>query len=497
MTASQQDQVQTLIDRLGNEQFEVRQRAAADLIEFGVQAAPLLRQAARGHDLERVRRAEECLREIADRGGMPLPGAAARLLALRKPAGALEALLDFVPFADNEEMSADVQKALAALAVPDRNSAKLLAPVLLRALDDRLAVKRLAAAQAILDAGILEHRPAVRKLLRDADPQVRLRLALALAARRDREAIPILIDSLADEPSELNGEAEEILYRLAGDRPPRIELAGDQAGRRKQRDAWAAWWKQAGSTIDLVVVEDRPRQLGFLLLVGANSGQVTELDRDGKRRWTISGLGTPVDAHVLPGNRVLIVEYQGKRVSERDFQGKILWKKEGLADNPTSAQRLRSGNTFIVTDSEMLEVDPAGKTVWSRPYPGLNGGYKSRDGVITCVIAGSTCVRFSSTGVKELASFGVSGARIGCVDAPCFGRILLAQQASSSVCELDATGRVLWQAPAPGITTASRLPNGHALVASTEQRSVTELDRTGKVVWEYKADMPVFRARRR
>ncbi len=112
LTASQQEQVQTLIDRLGDEQFEVRQRAAADLIEFGVLAAPLLRQAARGPDLERVQRAEECLREISERGGLPLPASAVHLLAMRKPAGALETLLDFVPFADNDEMSTEVQRAL-------------------------------------------------------------------------------------------------------------------------------------------------------------------------------------------------------------------------------------------------------------------------------------------------------------------------------------------------------------------------------------------------
>src|SRR5207249_1154093 len=71
-----------------------------------------------------------------------------------------------------------------------------------RALDDSLAVRRSAAAEALARRRGREHRPALRKLLQDTDPAVRLRVALALVSAGDREAVAALIDGLTDLPLE-------------------------------------------------------------------------------------------------------------------------------------------------------------------------------------------------------------------------------------------------------------------------------------------------------
>ena len=74
---------------------------------------PLLRQALPGTSLEQSRRIEQCLQQIAkahDADALPL--VAARLLALRKPAGATETLLAYFPFTDDEEMKAEVANAI-------------------------------------------------------------------------------------------------------------------------------------------------------------------------------------------------------------------------------------------------------------------------------------------------------------------------------------------------------------------------------------------------
>ncbi len=495
LSPAQEQQVTALIEKLGHESFEVRQRAGAELIEVGVLALPLLREAVRGTDLERARRAEECLREIAERGGKSLPGAAARLLALRRPPGALETLLDFLPFADNEGMSAEAHKALANLAVRDGR----LEPALTRALEDRMPLRRVAAAEAILESAALEQRAAVRKLMWDADQRVRLRVALALAYKRDRSAIPVLIDSLAEEPSEWTGEVEGLLYHLAGDNPPKLESAEGTAGRRKQRDSWVGWWKEAGSKIDLMVLDQPPRPLGLTLLVeGSDNGKVLELDREGKQRWLIAGLQFPMDAQVLLGNRVLIAEYRANRVTERDFKGNILWHKDGLEGNPMNVQRLANGNTFIATTTELLEVDRSGRTVWSHSYQGLQGAYRSRDGTNWCLDRFGRCVQLSAAG-KVLKTFqsGRNQNYLGGIDVAVNGRLLIAQPNANQVVEMDTSGKILWQARAPGISTASHLTNGHVLVANYENNQVTELDRTGKIVWEHRAGMQVYRARRR
>jgi hypothetical protein len=61
----------------------------------------------------------------------------------------------------------------------------------------------------------------------------------------------------------------------------------------------------------------------------------------------------------------------------------------------------------------------------------------------------------------------------------------------------DRDGKVVWEKPAPGLVTASWLPNGHVLVASYANQSAVELDRNGRTVWQHKSDHHIFRVRRR
>src|SRR5438270_845945 len=65
-----------------------------------------------------------------------------------------------------------------------------------------------------------EQWPAVRALLKDAKPAVRLRAALSLSAAGDAEAVAVLIDLLADLPPEQRKEAEDVLRELAGEWAP-------------------------------------------------------------------------------------------------------------------------------------------------------------------------------------------------------------------------------------------------------------------------------------
>src|SRR5439155_12609935 len=53
--------------------------------------------------------------------------------------------------------------------------------------------------------------------------------------------------------------AEDLLDRLAEDRSrPPVSLGSDVAGRTKYRDAWAAWWKEHGPTVDLSKLQQTP-----------------------------------------------------------------------------------------------------------------------------------------------------------------------------------------------------------------------------------------------
>jgi hypothetical protein len=441
-------------------------------------------------DVERVRRVDLCLQQITSKPGKPLPSVAVRLLAMRRPEAGVEVLLGYLPFAEDETLVAEVHTALAALAMRDGQ----LAPALVTALQDEKAVRRAAAAEAIVAADGLRQCATVAKLLTDKDPTVRLRVGLALGRKAQREAVPVLIEALADEPSEWSWQAVDLLDLISQGKGPQLETTPDKVGRRKLRDTWFAWWQKEGPKVDLANLGKEIPQLGYTLLVEIdptnNLGRVRELNRAGKQRWSVENLRFPVDAHVIGENRVLIAEYQGTQVSERDFHGKVLWKKDGLGGAVINCLPLKNGNVFIATNQEIMEVSRDGKTVWSRQMQGLSAASRSPDGVICC-LTNDKCVRNSFDA-------GRGGGWTSGIDVLSRNRILIAQPNNNTVSEYDAlTGKKLWQAACNNPTTASGLPGGHVLVASHQDQKVTELDRAGKTIWEFKSDWHIFRSRRR
>src|SRR5205085_639285 len=100
--------------------------------------------------------------------------------------------------------------------------------------------------------------------------------------------------------------------------------------------------------------------------------QVEEVGADGKVRWTITGLSNPIDARVLPGERVLITEQGTQTVSERNLRGDVLWKKQVQNFWPIGGERLANGNTLIAGNvftgaawvQKVTEHDTTGKVVW-------------------------------------------------------------------------------------------------------------------------------------
>jgi HEAT repeat protein len=505
LTSSEYAAVMALIDGLGAKTFAARERAALDLVALGPKVVPLLREATQNPDLERAQRAKNCLKQIGEtEDKSKLPAAAARLLSIRNPPGATEVLLAFIPFTDDEVLKAETSKALKHLAL----AAGKPEPVLVKALTDSFAQRRAAAAEALAGVGATEHFPAIRKLLQDSEPAVRLRAAIALTYAHDKEAVPALIDIIAEAPRGQAWEGEELLYRLAGASAPPVSTGNDAATRKRFRDDWTVWWKDHNAEMDLSQLQVAPPLMGYTLVVEfsqiGNNGRVVELDRNGKPRWQIENLSGPVDAWFLPGNRVLIAEGNANRVTERDLKGNILWQANSLAPGgyPVNAQRLANGNTFIACANNglLVEVDRAGKTVFSvNVTGGVRAAYKIPNGQMICFTDQSMCVRLDTTG-KEIKRFPL--ARINNftsgIDVTSKGNIIAAQ-GDNTITEYDPEGKVVWQAKTNANTSATRLPNGHTLVASNPAQSVVELDNSGRVVWEYRAPAGhfPFRARQR
>jgi hypothetical protein len=477
LTAADVKRLETLVRQLGDERFEAREAAAKELVGRGAAAAPLLRQARRDPDAEIARRAALCLEQIEAGPGPTLPMAAARLVARRRPPGTAEALLGFLPFADDTLVEDEVLHALVAVSRPAAEE-KLWR----EALADARPAVRAAAAHVVGARGTAEQRAAVRSLLRDKDAQVRYRAAEGLLAARDREAVPALIGLLEEAPAAVALQAEGLLYHLAGEQAPRVSVLDTGTGaRRKCREAWTAWWAGPGAAVDLARAADRERFLGLTLGIEYNSGRVWECGPDGKVRWEFTHLQGPMEAQVLPGGRVLLAESNNHTVSERDLRGNIVWQRT-LDGDPTGCQRLPNGNTFVSTFTSVRELTRDGKDVYNFKLPGGSNAIRmGRNGHILCAID-RAIVELDVAGRKVRSiPLPAPPSYVGIEDLP-GDRFLLANGGNGQVLEVDAAGKVLWKATVAGACGVCRVPSGNTLVA-TDHR-VVELDRTGKVVWE-------------
>jgi hypothetical protein len=373
-------------------------------------------------------------------------------------------------------------------------------PAVVRALNDEGAPCRAAAGVALCRVGAPGQLPAVRKLLRDTDPVVRLRVGLALADRGDRDAVPVLIGLLDVLPRGLLTPVEEFLYGLAGLNAPAVAMGSEAAARRQFRDAWAGWWQEEGAAADLRRRREAP-YLDHTIVLLLDKGKMIELDADDRPVWWMNGLGYPLDLQVLSGERVLVADHHGNRVVERHHGGTVLWEKS--VSGPLVAQRLPNGNTFIATSGELLEVDRAGTVVFScAPTRGeeFMRAVKLSGGDIACVIShwgrprGVEFVRLDPAG-REQYRFPVavqtSGGRL---DVQPDGRVLIPLMREDRVVEYDAAGRSVREFAVKQPIAAVRLANGNTLVTSMTGLRAVELDPAGKEVWQYRATTKVNRA---
>jgi outer membrane protein assembly factor BamB len=227
-------------------------------------------------------------------------------------------------------------------------------------------------------------------------------------------------------------------------------------------------------------------------------GRVWACRADGKPIWEIRGVSA-WDAQLLPNGRVLIGEYGGSQITERDLEGKVLWTHR-VTNTVSSCKRLPNGNTFISTFGEILEVDPKGTTVFSYKYP--NAGlvaraHHLRNGHLVFACSGDKVVEVDAER-KEVRTIPVMANGDSWISVePLLGdRYLIAPYGASKVYETDATGKIYFEATAEHPMSAVRLPNGNTLVSSNTGRCVMEYDRARKVVWKLDCGAPVRCVRR-
>jgi HEAT repeat protein len=496
-SSADRERVQALIARLGDNRFRVRQQATKELILLEERALPLLKQAVENPaDLETRKRSEVCITLIEkakDQFHARLP-AQARLIALRKPPGSAEAILAYLPLLDEDGLSEDLQYVLNTLVL----SSDRPPPVLLESLTSQSRVCRAAAAEALCAGGKKDAVEAVRKLLEDPEPAVRLRVAVALARAGDAAGVPEVISLVAELPAEQSAQAEDFLIQLASKDGPK-DLPDSDGDRKGRSAAWASWWQAhkseaalAARALERFVPTESAGLRGYTLLVQPQANTVAELGRDGRPRWSLTGLLQPRDALVLPGQRVLVVEQN--RVTERDLRGKILWQKE--LPQPLSVQQLRNGNVFLTCPDQLIELSRTGKEVRTvRVSQGVKAARRLPDGRIVAFSFGNEVVQLDRAG-REVKRTPVQCGGAGSNEVLDNGHVLALSPGNGNIIEFDMDGKTINRFDVQGAAHGFRLPNGHTLV-TVRGRKYIELDRKWQPIKETSLPTPAFRVKRR
>jgi hypothetical protein len=498
--------VALLIEQMGHEDFVTREKAYLHLIQIGPSALPAIKEASQNHpEPEGKKRALDLRSRIEAKQEPTVQIAAARMVARLKPAKAAEVILNYLPFADLTTMD-EFCKALGAVAMSEGKTE----PTVVEALKDKLTVKRAAAAEALLRANIANQKEAARALLKDPEPAVRLRTALALIPYRDRELVPVLVDVLQHLPPEQLWRAQEVLENLAGDDAPVVSLGDSEAGRKACHQAWAAWLKK-NEKVDLAKLTEPTPMLGLTVIAYFNNRglggrqqmtQIMEIDRDKKVKWKFDSLLNCVDAQVVGDDRILVAEYNYAKITERNSKGAVQWE-HNVGVNPIGVQRLANGNTFVVSQHLLLEFDKDKKQVYSylRNTRDIYRAKKLKNGEVVLITINGLLVRLDAkNGNKELASFNVGRPNIlfGGFDVMPNGNLLVPDTNQNRVAELTPDGKEVrkWTVQQPSAVV--RLPNGNILVSSYNSQRVSELDRGGREVWAHAINdgMP-FSARKR
>ncbi|HZV05735.1 MAG TPA: HEAT repeat domain-containing protein [Gemmataceae bacterium] len=491
-TISDESRIKELVQRLGSDEFKVREEASRQLVMLGPRARPFLQVALKNSDPEIVRRAQDCLERIARGATSSSLCAAVRVLARCSPPNAGAVLLDYLPSVEDERVIETIHQVLPSVAVRDGKAE----PALVEALTDKSPVKRAAAAAALCQARLPDVLPKVRKLLHDGDAQVRLRVGLALAAHGEKDAVSVLIRLLDELPWRDTDPIMNLLEHLAGENMPPVVYGPDAESHRKYRQAWESWWKEQQAKVDPARLEQALRLRGFTMVVLLDEGVIEDLNAANQVNWKIDNIAMPLDAQLLPGEeRVLVAEHRLNRVSERNLKGEILWKR--MVAGPLMAQRLPNGNTFIATRSMLFEIDKNGKEVFS--YSRHDGAefmraVKLRDGDIACLVSfGGALVRYvrlrpAGKDFNEDKSWGVqvrtSGGRVEVLPN---GHVLIPEMDNNRVVEYDADGQSVWEVAIEQPIAAVRLANGNTIVTLWGNRAI-EVDRAGKQVWQFKTD---------
>jgi HEAT repeat protein len=408
-------QLENLVRQLGDKNYRVRQNATQRIIALGPLALHALESTQRNPSAEVKERGKKCIQTIRKNFDWGTPVAAIRLLTRLKPAGTLEVLLGYLPYATSDDAVVELWYSIDPLSVA---KGKVHA-ALVKALANRVPARRALAGCLVGRKGDAAQKKLVHALLKDTDPIVRLRAAQGMLAGENPEAIPVLIALIEAHTVLIAWQAEELLHWLAGDTAPVVTVgAGKGDTPKKCRTAWESWWVKHGTSLDWAKVRQDHRRPGLILVWeqshAGSAGKLWLYGCDGMPRWEMDIIGLQ-HAQLLPNGSLLLTELCNPGLLERKnnpteeernkgwyhvrvrtLEGTVVSQLQIDPEKPEPwiARRMPDGSTFILDTMDLKVYRPG----WRPKYtlPGFQRGLrplKARfegNGTIVCICTDRT-----------------------------------------------------------------------------------------------------------
>lgn len=466
-----------LLDKLGHEDFAVRERATRQLIALPHVPANLLDAAARSSDPEvrlRLQTIQPMRLDTALRGTLDV--AVLQAISRRHPPSAVALLVDALARADDDYVRYMATAAL--VACVDRQHMDFLR----QHANSKSDAVRAAVAAALGKTG--DAAGDLQRWLCDPSEQVQLAAAQVLAQRTDRACLPVLVRLLESGQWRTRVAAASLLRQLTRQNINYVayEAPQSQAAAIQQ---WRLWVQHDGQTATLQAPGNAalPFERGRILVTVFGQGRVTELDDAGNETLSTEVAG-PWGCSGLPNGNRLVCSYNDQRIIELDADGETCWTSQELPGNPISVQRLDNGHTLVaLADSDkVVQVGRDGRIHWQVSLGGRPVDARRLDD-------GHTLVTLDhDRRVVEIDASGRQVWAIECQSSPSTaqriegGRTLVAERGLGRVVEYDRSGKPVWSAGGLQYPVqAQRLADGSTLVG--DSTGIKHLDHKGKLLW--------------
>jgi hypothetical protein len=465
----------TLIEQLGDDQFERREQAAARLVNLPSLPRGKLELATQSADAEIRWRARVVLGRLTSAGNRALL-AALRVVSRDPPAGSLDTLLRLAAFESQEPQQLALHHALAKIA-SESDVAKLQ-----QASTDGPLYMRLAAAQALQRLKDQQGRDALVQLLQADQPRAVLAAGKYLGNAGDRRALPALSKLLVCDDVAVANDCANFISALVG-RDFGYSPYGDAAARQQAAAEMQRWLAAEGQTAELTFpvaepVIHRGDLAGNTLVTTGTLGRVIELDAKGNEVWQYNAVSW--SAEKLPNGNILIASYHANQVLEVNKHGAVVWTRPGL--NAMRAKPLVDGHVLVADfqGKQVVELNDSHQEVWRVQTPDncFDAERLPNGHTVFCCPNLIREVDADGQTVRDLAIEG----RANSVQVLANGRWLVANFQKGQVQEYDRAGKIVWSFDEAHPCDAMRLKSGKTLVAS--DRRAIEVAADGKTTRE-------------